>query len=437
MGATFIILGTSILAVLLAGYLAQIYLPPPKPKIVGIDLGTTFSCVGVYHAVSGSVDILKVQGEHKCIPSVVAFSPSGKVLVGYDAVAQEEHNPANTVYDAKRFIGKTFTAAEVTEAQKQYAFKIKRDQSGMVHFEVLMNGTVKPLYPEDVGAIIISTLREAAARNLSAPVTKAILSVPAEFNTEQRNHTHRAAILAGLEVLRIINEPTAAALAYGLHNKLGLQNVVVVDLGGGTLDVSLLNVQGGMFLTQAMAGNNRLGGQDFNQRLMAYMRSEIESKYGQKLTDKEDLQGLLLHVEVLKIHLTSQDSCQISMELHSFEKSKNENVIFSTVITRTTFEKLNEDLFVKVLEPVKTVLEEVELSKHDIDEIVLVGGSTRIPKVRELIGAFFEKDPNTSIDPELAVATGVSIQAGIIGGMWPLTVSAVELPTQAKKIHVY
>lgn len=434
MGTTFIVLGSSILAVLLAGYFAQRYLPPPKPKIVGIDLGTTYSCVGMYHAVLGTVDILEVQDKHKCIPSVIAFSLTGQMLVGYDAVAQEEHNPDNTIYDAKRFIGKTFTKTEIEQAQKQYPFKIQGDENGLVHFVVKVNGTVKILYPEDVGAIIIGTLREAAANNLSTPVTKAVLSVPAEFDARQRNHTKKAAMLAGLEVLRIINEPTAAALAYGLHNKLGLENVVVVDLGGGTLDVSLLNVQGGMFLTQAMAGNNRLGGQDFNQRLMTYLRKVIEQKYGKPLTDREDLQGLLLHVEDLKVNLTREHKSEIELELQSMAESKHK--VFSTQVSRQLFEDLNKDLFDKVLEPIEIVLKEVDLTIQDIDEVVLVGGSTRIPKIRQLIGEFFKKEPITSEDPDLAVATGVSIQAGILGGMWPLTVSAVELPSRVKKIHV-
>ncbi|XP_060551806.1 heat shock 70 kDa protein 13-like [Ruditapes philippinarum] len=435
MGSTFIILGTSVLAVLLAGYWAQRYLPPPKPKIVGIDLGTTFSCVGVYHAVLGTVDILEVQDKHKCIPSVVAFSPTGQVLVGYDAVAQEEHNPDNTLYDAKRFIGKTFTDSEIIQAQKQYPFKLEGDQDGLVHFVVKVNGSSKILYPEDVGAIIISTLREAAANNLSAPVLKAVLSVPAEFDARQRNYTKKAANLAGLEVLRIINEPTAAALAYGLHNKLGLENVIVVDLGGGTLDVSLLNVQGGMFLTQAMAGNNRLGGQDFNQRLMSHLRKVVEQRYGKPLTDREDLQGLLLHVEDLKVNLTREKESEIMLTLHSLT-GKDKDIVFSEKITRDLFEDLNSDLFNKVLEPIEIVLKAVDLTIEDIDETILVGGSTRIPKIRELIEVFFKKAPITSEDPDLAVATGVSIQAGILGGMWPLTVSAVELPTRVKKIHV-
>lgn len=240
------------------------------------------------------------------------------------------------------------------------------------------------------------------------------------------------AIFSGLDVFRIINEPTAAALAYGLHTKPSLHNVLVIDLGGGTLDVSLLNVQGGMFLTQGMAGNNKLGGQDFNQRLHSYLKSVIEKRYKQPLTDKEDLQTLRLAVEEAKINLTASDRTFLSIHLHSLGK----NSLFQEVITRSKFEELNSDLFDKVVEPIQTVLKATHLHPEEIDEVVLVGGSTRIPKVRQLIQDFFKQKPNTQIDPELAVAMGVSVQAGIIGGMWPLTVSAVELPIRVKKIQI-
>ncbi|XP_033757022.1 LOW QUALITY PROTEIN: heat shock 70 kDa protein 13-like [Pecten maximus] len=431
MGATFIIIGTAIMAIFMAGYFAQHYLPPPTPKIVGIDLGTTYSCVGVYHAVTGRVDVLEVQDGHQCIPSVVAFTEQG-VLVGYDAVAQAEHNPKNTIYDAKRFIGKVVSEQELLQAQKRYPFKILADKSGMVQFVLSVNDTELRLQPEEIGSVIVDKLKLTAEANLSAPVTKVVMSVPAEFNALQRNYTKKAASLTGLEVFRVINEPTAAALAYGLHTKPSLQNVMVVDLGGGTLDVSLLNVQGGMFLTQAMAGNNHLGGQDFNLRLYNYILENIGSQYNRQLTHREDLQSVRLSVENLKISLTSLASTNVAIPLKSF----GPDVVYKTTITRSEFEKLNEDLFSKVLVPIKTVLKTIELPKDEVDEIVLVGGSTRIPKVRELIRDFFGKDPNTSVDPELAVAMGVSVQAGIIGGMWPLKVSAVELPTIAKKIQI-
>lgn len=431
MSSSFIILGTSILAVLLAGYFAQKYLPPPKPKIVGIDLGTTFSCVGVYHAVSGAVDILEAQDGHQCIPSVVAVSEEG-FLVGYKAVAQSEHNPKNTIYDAKRFIGKKYTAEELTQAQKRYPFKLEADEYGMVRYVFNVNKTELRMSPEEIGSVIVRFLKNVAERNLTAPVTKCVMSVPAEFDEIQRNYTKKAGSIAGLEVWRVINEPTAAALAYGLHTKPELKTVLVVDLGGGTLDVSLLRVQGGMFLTQGMAGNNRLGGQDFNLRLYNYVKDLLETKFNLQITDKEDLQALRLAVEQVKINVTHHDSSTLKLFLHSLGKHSH----IKETITRAKFEELNKDLFVKVLDPIRTVLEATHLEKEDIDEIVLVGGSTRIPMIRNLIREFFGKELNTHVDPELAVAMGVSIQAGIIGGMWPLKVSAVELPNRVVKIQV-
>lgn len=431
MSSSFIILGTSILAVLLAGYFAQKYLPPPKPKIVGIDLGTTFSCVGVYHAVSGAVDILEAQDGHQCIPSVVAVSEEG-FLVGYKAVAQSEHNPKNTIYDAKRFIGKKYTAEELTQAQKRYPFKLEADEYGMVRYVFNVNKTELRMSPEEIGSVIVKFLKNVAERNLTAPVTKCVMSVPAEFDEMQRNYTKKAGSIAGLEVWRVINEPTAAALAYGLHTKPELKTVLVVDLGGGTLDVSLLRVQGGMFLTQGMAGNNRLGGQDFNLRLYNYVKDLLETKFNLQITDKEDLQALRLAVEQVKINVTHHDSSTLKLFLHSLGKHSH----IKETITRAKFEELNKDLFVKVLDPIRTVLEATHLEKEDIDEIVLVGGSTRIPMIRNFIREFFGKELNTHVDPELAVAMGVSIQAGIIGGMWPLKVSAVELPNRVVKIQV-
>ncbi|KAK7110606.1 heat shock 70 kDa protein 13-like [Littorina saxatilis] len=431
MSSTFVFLGGAVLALLLAGYFGQKYMPPPKPKIIGIDLGTTYSCVGVYHAVTGVIDVLEVEDRHRCIPSVVAFSDDG-IVVGYKAVAQAEHNHQNTLYDAKRFIGKKFDAAELAETQKQYAFKLEADEHGMIRYVVTVNKTERRVTPEEVGSVIVGTLRSAAERNLTVPVKKVVMSVPAEFDDAQRNYTKKAASIAGLEVLRVINEPTAAALAYGLHKKTGLQNVLVVDLGGGTLDVSLLNVQGGMFLTQAMAGNNHLGGQDFNQRLLKHMTGLVKERFGQPLTDKADTQALRLQVEEAKLNLTHHLETHISLNLHSLGGK-----LLRESISRSLFEDLNYDLFKKALQPIDKVLQATELSRDEVDEIVLVGGSTRIPKVRELIRDYFGKKPNTAIDPELAVVSGVSIQAGIIGGMWPLTVSAVELPTRVRKIHVH
>ncbi|GAB1603655.1 heat shock 70 kDa protein 13-like, partial [Argonauta hians] len=400
-------------------------------KIFGIDLGTTYSCIGMYHAVSGKVDILSVQSDHQCIPSVVAFNGSG-VYVGYDAVAQAEHNPRNTIYDSKRFIGRHFTQQELSEIQTLYPFQVSLTDGGHAMFHINVNNSLTYVTPEEIGSVIVRTLIGAAGQNLSAAVKKVVITVPAEFDEMQRNYTRKTANLLGVEVMRIINEPTAAAMAYGFHSAPSLRYIIVVDLGGGTLDVSLLNVQGGMFLTLAMAGNNRLGGQDFNQRLTDHLMDLVSKQFKQRLEDKTDKQTLRFLVEEAKLSLTHHQETDIDMKVSSFPDSPT----FHTKITRKLFEELNADLFRKVLEPIDSVLESVEMDRGEVHDVVLVGGSTRIPMVRELIKEYFGKEPNTSVEPELAVAIGVSIQAGIIGGMWPLTVSAVEKPVRAKKIQV-
>lgn len=284
--------------------------------------------------------------------------------------------------------------------------------------------------PEYVGSCIIKMLKATAERNLSLSITKAVMAVPAEFDELQRNATKEAARLAGIEVLRIINEPTAAALAYGLHKKKNLKFVVVVDIGGGTSDVSLLYVQQGMFLTQAIAGNNYLGGQDFNQRLYVHMVGDINNQSGHRVTQVDEIHSLKLAVEEAKLNLTSEEWTEVNIHFPSLKYTFKQN------ITRRTFEDINSDLFNKVLRLLDIVLEEGQVERQDVDEVVLVGGSTRIPKVRQIIQQYFGKPPNMGLDPELAVAHGVAIQAGIIGGMWPLTVSAVEIPSTLRKIHL-
>lgn len=430
-----VVLG-GIFALVVAGYIAQSRLPPPKPKIMGIDLGTTFSCVGVYQAVTGHVDILANENGSKVIPSVVAFTDNG-VLVGNRALAQAELNPRSTIYDAKRFIGKKFSKDDLRKLSSLYQFKITSDEKDDPKFVIESHGNQTLVSPEEIGAAILRELKRTVEKNISRSVNQAVMSVPAEFNMAQRNATVKAASLAGINIVRVINEPTAAAMAYGLHKKAGVANVMVVDLGGGTLDVSLLNIQGGMFVTMAMAGNNRLGGQDFNVRLMSYLMAVIKERFGQDLTNAEDIQRLRQEVESTKVNLTSQDWVIVRLPLPSLNQGKK-LAVFEEKVSRLTFEKLNEDLFQKVLQPIERVLSKVELPKEYVDEVVLVGGSTRVPRVRQLIKEYFNgKAPNVSIDPELAVATGVAIQAGIIGGMWPLQVSALELPNHdLKKIQI-
>ncbi|XP_008279877.1 heat shock 70 kDa protein 13 [Stegastes partitus] len=427
-------IGSVILALFLAGYLGQQYLPPPKPKVIGLDLGTTFCSVGVFHPGSGDVEVIADDEGRKSIPSAVSFTTT-VVLAGHEAVDLADSNPQNTVYDAKRFIGKIFEPRVLEQESSRYPFKVVNN-NGSAEFVISTNHTFT-VSPEFIGSRLLLKMRKMAEQQLGVLVQKAVISVPAEFDERQRNYTVRAANLAGLEILRVINEPTAAAMAYGLH-KVDVFNVLVVDLGGGTLDVSLLNKQGGMFLTRAMAGNNKLGGQDFSQRLLQYTAERVRQEFGVPPTLKEDIHRLRQAVEAAKLNLTLQPSATIRVPLHlhihidseSPERSTPSLVLFQADITRKLFEELNEDLFQKILAPVETVLAEGHLEKSDVDEIVLVGGSTRIPRIRMLISEYFGKEPNTSVDPDLAVVTGVAIQAGIMGGSWPLQVSAIEIPNR-------
>ncbi|CAI4230880.1 unnamed protein product [Auanema sp. JU1783] len=426
-------IGGAIMALLIAGYLGQKYgLPPPAPKIAGIDLGTTFSSIGIYHAVSGDTTILADDLGKKSIPSVVAFLPNGTVLVGTRAVEQQEKNPRRTVYDAKRFIGRTFDKdnANFLADVKRYPFIVKLDDHGKAFFEIPLDEGTKTVYPEDIGGIIIKYLKDFAEKELKSPLSQVVISVPAEFEEAQRNVTGKAAEKAELEVRRVISEPTAAALAYGLHKKKGVESVVVVDLGGGTLDVSVLWLQGGVFVTQAMAGNNRLGGQDFNDRVQKHIVKLIHEKFGVEITNKEDLQQIRLEVEAAKKKLTTHPKATMKLDLR-------EVGTWTYELKRDEFERLNEDLFKAIEKPIEAALNDGNLSREEVDEIVLVGGSTRIPKVRQIVGHYFGKAPNFGVDPELAVVTGASVQAGVIGGGWPLQVAAMELPTKRRKRHFY
>ncbi|KAG5836793.1 hypothetical protein ANANG_G00232380 [Anguilla anguilla] len=373
------ILGSTILALFLAGYLGQQYLPPPKPTVIGLDLGTTFCSVGVFHPGVGDVEVIGDAEGRKSIPSVVSFTLT-EVHAGYAGQELADSNPYNTIYDAKRFIGKIFDKPEDLERESaRYPFKVVYN-NGSVEFLVSTNRTFA-VSPEFIGSRLLLTMRRMAEKQLGVPVRKAVISVPAEFDERQRNYTVRAANLAGLDILRVINEPTAAAMAYGLH-KADVSNVLVVDLGGGTLDVSLLNKQGDV-LHQG--------------------HGSPASSWRCPCTWRRAAPG---------------------------PPPEAKPVLFQEPVTRELFEDLNADLFQKILVPVRTVLAEGRLEREEVDEVVLVGGSTRIPRIRRIIAEFFGKEPNTSVDPDLAVVTGVAIQAGIMGGAWPLQVSALEIPNR-------
>ena len=422
------ILGGSLIVLLIAGYFGQQYLPAPKPKIIGLDLGTTYSCVGIYHAITGLVQVIPAQRNRSCMPSIVSFLDNGTILLGYDAFDHLETNAQYTIYDAKRFIGKQFSVETVKKIQNDYPFELYRTEQGDVEFVISNNGT--RMSPEQIGSLLLTHLKGIVETYLNIPKIKlCVLSVPAEFNDQQRQATKQAAKLSQLVVERIISEPTAAALAYGLHKRDDVRYVLVIDIGGGTTDVSLLSVQGGMFSTQAMAGNNRLGGQDFNQNLFHYILNQM-NETNQK-TDRNYLQHLRIEVEKCKIELSSSSQCLIDSKW---------------IITRKIFEEINQDLFQKIVEPLDRIFSYLNTDEDDdtsnrltpknIDEIVLVGGSTRMLKIRELIGEYFQKQANIEIDPDVAVTHGVSIQAGILGGMWPLTVSATEVRTAVEKIQI-
>ncbi|KAG7321611.1 hypothetical protein KOW79_014469 [Hemibagrus wyckioides] len=421
------IIGSVILALFLAGYLGQQYLPPPKPRVIGLDLGTTFCSVGVFQPGTGDVEVIGDEKGRKSIPSVVSFTETG-VYAGHEGQELADVNPQNTVYDAKRFIGKIFDQKMLEQESSRYPFKVVLN-NGSAEFLLHTNSTFT-VTPEFIGSRLLLKMKKMAEQHLGVPIDKAVISVPAEFDERQRNYTIRAAELAGLDILRVINEPTAAAMAYGLH-KVDVFNVLVVDLGGGTLDVSLLNKQGGMFLTRAMAGNNKLGGQDFSQRLFQHVSERVLQQYGVALTLKEDIQRLRQAVEEAKLSLTVNSTVSLKVPLHlRTSGAQEERVTFQQELSRQLFEELNADLFQKILAPIETVLAEGRLEKDEVDEVVLVGGSTRIPRVRQIISEYFGKEVNTRVDPDLAVVTGVALQAGIMGGSWPLQVSAIEIPNR-------
>ena len=477
------------LALVGLGIWAQKNLPPPKPKIVGIDLGTTYSVVAAYQPASGTVDIYADEDGRKCIPSVVAFTDEGPV-VGLAAKGQAQANARNTVYDAKRFIGKSFTPKIGAEAAR-YPFDIRNSSEGAPVFEVESEGARRTVTPVEVGGLILSQLRRTAESRIKRsksegweegyhamlerwgrgeqPLTMAVMSVPAEFNEAQREATAEAAKAAGLKVLRIISEPTAAAMAYGIEanggssgdspedccgeiccggteisrvpccggsgaggsgaRRAGNGLILVFDFGGGTLDVSMLGLSEGVFVTLAIAGNSRLGGEDFTHTMYEAALAEYAERHGAAAEaglDPQARQRLRLAVEQLKLALSGQEEATLTVELAEGEPP------FVQQWTRAMFEEVCGALFAKVLKPVERCLASARVPAGAVGEIVLVGGSTRMPKVRSMLSEFFGKAPNTEINPDEAVAIGVAIQAGILGGAWPVQVRAAASTVAAR-----
>jgi len=376
---------------------------------IGIDLGTTYSCVGVFR--DDRIEIIANDQGNRTTPSFVAFTDTER-LIGDSAKNQVAMNPHNTVFDAKRLIGRKFQDAEVQSDMKHFPFKVI-DKGGKPIIQVEFKGEDKTFTPEEISSMVLTKMRETAESYLGGVVNNAVITVPAYFNDSQRQATKDAGLIAGLNVLRIINEPTAAAIAYGLDKKAeGERNVLIFDLGGGTFDVSLLTIEEGIFEVKATAGDTHLGGEDFDNRLVNHFVQEFKRKHKKDLTvNARALRRLRTACERAKRTLSS--SAQTSIEIDSLF----EGVDFYTSITRARFEELCQDLFRSTMDPVERVLRDSKIDKSSVHEIVLVGGSTRIPKIQKMVSDFFNgKEPNKSINPDEAVAYGAAVQAAILSG---------------------
>jgi len=391
---------------LFAGAQAQ---DEPIGTVIGIDLGTTYSCVGVFQ--NGRVEIIPNDQGNRITPSYVAWDPAGERLVGDAAKNQATVNPEQTVFDVKRLIGRKYADKTVQADKKLLPFKIiAKDDRPFV--EVDVKGTKQSFSPEEISAMILGKMRVIAESFLSKEVKNAVVTVPAYFNDAQRQATKDAGTISGMSVQRIINEPTAAAIAYGMDKKGGEKNILVFDLGGGTFDVTLLTIDNGVFEVLATNGDTHLGGEDFDQRVMQYFIKMMKKKGDGDITgDKRAMQKLRREVERVKRALSSQPQARVEIE------SLFDGNDFSETLTRARFEELNMDLFKKTLIPVQKVLDDGDLQKNEVDELVLVGGSTRIPKVQQLLKDYFNgKEPSRGINPDEAVAYGAAVQGGILSG---------------------
>jgi molecular chaperone DnaK len=376
-------------------------------KAVGIDLGTTNSVIAVWEG--GEARVIPNAEGARTTPSVVAYTDAGERLVGQLARRQSILNPKGTITSAKRFIGRRYD--EITDEAKAVSFDVVPDENGLARFEV--HG--KKVAPEEVSALVLRKLADDAAKQLGEKVTEAVITVPAYFNDAQRTATKDAGKIAGLEVLRIINEPTAAALAYGI-DKREHETVLVFDLGGGTFDVSLLDVGDGVVEVRSTAGDSHLGGDDFDRRLVDYLADEFQKETGIDLrTDPQALQRLFEAAEKAKVELSSVTQTQVNLPFITADATGPKHL--TSTIRRSVFEDLTHDLVERTMGPVQQAMTDAKVTANDIDEVILVGGSTRIPAVQNLVRRLTGgKEPNMSVNPDEVVAIGAAIQAGVLKG---------------------
>lgn len=376
--------------------------------VIGIDLGTTYSCVAVMK--NGKTEILANEQGNRITPSYVAFTDDER-LIGDAAKNQVAANPQNTIYDIKRLIGLKYNDRSVQKDIKHLPFNVV-NKDGKPAVEVSVKGEKKVFTPEEISGMILGKMKQIAEDYLGTKVTHAVVTVPAYFNDAQRQATKDAGTIAGLNVLRIVNEPTAAAIAYGLDKSDKERQIIVYDLGGGTFDVSLLSIENGVFEVQATSGDTHLGGEDFDYKIVRQLIKAFKKKHGIDVSDNNKaLAKLKREAEKAKRALSSQMSTRI--EIDSFV----DGIDLSETLTRAKFEELNLDLFKKTLKPVEKVLQDSGLEKKDVDDIVLVGGSTRIPKIQQLLESYFDgKKASKGINPDEAVAYGAAVQAGVLSG---------------------